>query len=34
MNIYCGKKLSVSEKKLGEQMVRFILNGLGYKGEY
>ena len=34
MNIYCGKKLAASEKKLGEQMVRFILNGLGYKGEY
>ena len=34
MNIYCGKKLATSEKKLGEQMVRFILNGLGYKGEY
>lgn len=34
MNIYCGKKLAASEKKLGEQMVRFILNGLGYRGEY
>ena len=34
MNIYCGKKLATSEKKLGGQMVRFILNGLGYKGEY
>ena len=34
MNIYCGKRLAASEKKLGEQMVRFILNGLGYKGEY
>ncbi|MCR5034939.1 MAG: TetR/AcrR family transcriptional regulator [Clostridia bacterium] len=31
MSIYCGKKLAASEKKLGEQMVRFILNGLGYK---
>ena len=34
MTIYCGKKLATSEKKLGEQIVRFILNGLGYKGEY
>ena len=34
MDIYCGKKLATSEQKLGEQMVRFILNGLGYKGEY
>ena len=34
MNIYCGKRLASGEKKLGEQMVRFILNGLGYKGEY
>ncbi|MCR5034366.1 MAG: TetR/AcrR family transcriptional regulator [Clostridia bacterium] len=34
LNIYCGRKLADSEKKLGEQMVRFILNGLGYQGEY
>ena len=33
-NIYCGKSLSESEKKMSDQMVRFILNGLGYKGEY
>ena len=31
MNIYCGKQLAESEKKMQEQMVRFILNGLGYK---
>ena len=34
MNIYCGRKLAASEKKLGDQMVRFILNGLRYQGEY
>lgn len=34
LNIYCGRKLAGSEKKLSEQMVRFILNGLGYQGEY
>lgn len=34
MDIYCGKRLAASEKKLGEQMVRFILNGLGYRGKY
>ena len=34
MNIYCGKRLATNEKKLGEQMVRFILNGLGYQGKY
>ena len=34
MDIYCGKRLAASEKKLGEQMVHFILNGLGYKGKY
>ena len=34
MGIYCGKRLSASEKKMSGQMVRFILNGLGYKGEY
>ena len=33
-DIYCGKRLAASEKKMSEQMVRFILNGLGYKGEY
>ena len=33
-DIYCGKRLSASEKKMSDQMVRFILNGLGYKGEY
>lgn len=31
MNIYCGKRIAGSEKKMAEQMVRFILNGLGYK---
>ena len=31
MNIYCGRRLAANEKKLGEQMTRFILNGLGYK---
>ncbi|MGX8774536.1 MAG: TetR/AcrR family transcriptional regulator [Bacillota bacterium] len=34
MNIYCGKRLPASEKKMTDQMVRFILNGLGYKGNY
>ena len=34
MDIYCGKKLAASEKKMADQMVRFILNGLGYQGEY
>ena len=29
-----ARAYSDSEQKLGEQMVRFILNGLGYKGEY
>ena len=32
MNIYCGRRLAASERKLGDQMTRFILNGLGYKG--
>ena len=31
MSVYCGKRLASSEKKMAEQMVRFILNGLGYK---
>ena len=31
MDIYCGKQLAANEKKMEEQMVRFILNGLGYK---
>lgn len=31
MNIYCGKRLAGSEKKMEDQMVRFILNGLGYQ---
>ena len=33
MNIYCGKRLAASEKKMRDQMVRFILNGLGYQGK-
>ena len=32
MNIYCGKKLASSGKKMEDQMVRFVLNGLGYRG--
>jgi len=31
MSVYCGKRLASGEKKMAEQMVRFILNGLGYK---
>lgn len=31
MNIYCGKRLAASEKKMEDQMVRFALNGLGYR---
>ena len=31
MNVYCGKRLSANEKKLGDQLVRFMLNGLGYQ---
>ncbi len=31
MNIYCGRQLASSEKKMREQLTRFILNGLGYK---
>ncbi len=34
LNIYCGKRLAAGEKKMSDQMVRFILNGLGYKGKY
>ena len=31
MDIYCGESFAADEKKMEEQMVRFILNGLGYK---
>jgi hypothetical protein len=31
MDIYCGKQLAASEEKMEDQMVRFILNGLGYR---
>lgn len=31
IGIYCGKRLASNEKKLEDQMVRFVLNGLGYK---
>ena len=31
MDIYCGKQLAASEEKMEDQMVRFVLNGLGYK---
>jgi len=31
MNIYCGKRLAANEKKMEDQLVRFVLNGLGYK---
>ncbi|MBR0457142.1 MAG: TetR/AcrR family transcriptional regulator [Firmicutes bacterium] len=31
MNIYCGKKLAGNKKRMEDQMVRFILNGLGYQ---